>query len=188
MSFSEFKGLRLAGGTALALQIGHRISVDLGFFGKVNFYDINLPLIFQDFNSLTTLKKSDNINIFVINDIKVDFVNYSYPWLKSEIIEDRIRLANLEDIAAMKIAAITGRGTKKDFVDLYFLLMHFNLSQILSFFEAKYFDASKFLALKSLSYFDDAENEPDCNMIIPVEWSKVKEDIKKQVKNYLNNV
>ncbi len=65
-------------------------------------------------------KKVKNINIFIINNVKVDFVNYSYKWLSDYIVEANIRMAAINDIAAMKLAAITGRGSKKDFVDLYF--------------------------------------------------------------------
>lgn len=184
MSFKEFSEMRLVGGTALALQIGHRISIDLDFFGKVSFDEIDINKIFKNFDSITSLKKSKNINIFEINGIKVDFVNYSYPWLEEERYEDNIRLAKIKDIAAMKIAAITGRGSKKDFIDLYFLLKKYDLKKIISFFEEKYFDANPILALKSLSYFEDADKEPDCNMIIPTTWETAKSEIRNKVKNY----
>jgi predicted nucleotidyltransferase component of viral defense system len=179
-SIEEFSKLRLVGDTALALLIGHRISVDLDLFGDVDF-DSHL---FNDFTKVQVIKKSKNINIFEINNVKIDIVNYSYPWLDSELSIDNIRLASLKDIAAMKIAVVTGRGSKKDFVDLFFLLKEFSFSEIISFYEQKYSDASIYLALKSLVYFDDADNDPPLNMLIDIPWQSVKENIKNAVINY----
>ena len=179
-SIDEFSKLRLVGGTALALQIGHRISVDLDLFGDIEF-DSEL---LNDFSKVQAIKKSKNINIFEINNIKVDIVNYAYPWLDQELHIDNIRLASLKDIAAMKIAAVTGRGSKKDFVDLFFLLRAFSFNEIISFYEQKYSDASIYLALKSLVYFDDADIDPPLNMLIDIPWEEVKDRIRKEVINY----
>jgi len=184
MSFDEFSGLRLVGGTALALQIGHRKSIDLDFFGKVNFDAIQTGELFSRFNSVEVIQKSGNINIFEINGVKVDFVNYSYPWLQDTIVFDGIRLAMEKDIAAMKIAAITGRGRKKDFVDLYFLLDKFNLKAIIDYYNKKYFDASTYLALKSLTYFDDADQDMKLDMLVDIKWAEVKNTISEKVKTY----
>lgn len=76
-----FKNMRLAGGTSMALQIGHRKSIDLDFFGRLNADETTFAEAFSVFNSSIWLKKTANINIFSINDIKVDVVNYSYPWM-----------------------------------------------------------------------------------------------------------
>jgi len=179
-SIEEFSKLRLVGGTALALLIGHRISVDLDLFGEVEF-DSQL---FNDFDKVQVIKKSKNINIYEINDVKVDIVNYSYPWLDNELHIENTRLASLKDIAAMKIAAVTGRGSKKDFVDLFFLLKEFSFNEIISFYEQKYYDASIYLALKSLIYFEDANNEPPLNMIIVTPWQVVKDRIIEEVTKY----
>jgi predicted nucleotidyltransferase component of viral defense system len=179
-SIEEFSKLRLVGGTALALLIGHRISVDLDLFGDIDF-DSQL---FSGFDKVQAIKKSKNINIFEINNVKVDIVNYAYPWLDNELQIDGIRLASLKDIAAMKIAAVTGRGSKKDFVDLYFLLREFSFNEIVSFYEQKYADASIYLALKSLVYFDDADKDPPLNMLKDIAWQDVKDRIRKEVINY----
>lgn len=180
----EFSKLRLVGGTALALQIGHRKSVDLDFFGLVDFEQIETNEWFSRFNSIEYLQKTKNINIFEINDIKVDFVNYSYPWLQEQVIIDGIVMAHQEDIAAMKIAAITGRGSKKDFIDLFFLLQTYSLKQILQFYSQKYFDASIYLALKSLTYFDDADQEESPEMMIATSWENMKSKIIEEVRIY----
>jgi len=180
MLIDEFSKLRLVGGTALALQIGHRISVDLDLFGEIEFDN----QVFIGFNKVQVIKKSTNINIFEINDVKVDVVNYAYPWLDSELNIENIRLAGLKDIAAMKIAAVTGRGSKKDFVDLFFLLKEFSFNEIIDFYKQKYSDASIYLALKSLVYFDDADNDPPLNMLKDISWQSIKEKIRKEVINY----
>ncbi|MFA7232362.1 MAG: nucleotidyl transferase AbiEii/AbiGii toxin family protein [Victivallaceae bacterium] len=115
-----FANLRLVGGTSLALQIGHRKSIDLDLFGKIESDEFSVAGALNNTGQVTVLKKSKNINIYTINGIKVDIVNYPYPWLKDTLVEDNLKLANIEDIAAMKLAAITNRGTKKNFVDLFF--------------------------------------------------------------------
>ena len=153
MCFDAFKNLRLVGGTALALQIGHRKSIDLDFFGDIDFQNVYSAKTFADFNKVIILKASKNINIFTIDDVKVDFVGYTYPWLQSELLIDGIRLAGFEDIAAMKLAAITGRGSRKDFIDIYFLLQQFKLKEMIGFYNKKYFDGSEYMVIKSLTYF-----------------------------------
>ena len=185
MGFNDFAKLRLVGGTALALHLGHRKSIDLDLFGDVEFEDINIAKLFNDFKSVITLKKSKNINIFSINNVKVDFVNYSYPWIQQQLLIDSLRLAGTEDIAAMKLAAITGRGSKKDFVDIYFLLQKYSLRKMLDFYKIKYFDGSEYLVIKSLTYFDDAEKDNGLEMLINVSWTTVKKKILKEVSNYI---
>lgn len=182
MSCEELENLHLVGGTALALQLGHRKSIDLDLFGEIDFEDIDSAMLFKRFQKVDTLKRSKNINIFNINNIKVDIVNYSYPWLCDYHVHNKvIRIANIRDIAAMKLAAVTGRGSKKDFIDIYFLLQKFSLKQMLSFYNEKYFDGSEYLVLKSMTYFDDANHDTDPIMLMPVEWRKIKETIINQV-------
>lgn len=188
MQCHEFENLRLVGGTALALQLGHRKSIDLDLFGEINFENIDKTKAFSNFEKVTVLKKSKNINIFSINDIKVDFVNYSYPWLQKQLLIDKIRLADIEDITAMKLAAITGRGRRKDFIDIYFLLQEFHFHDMLNFYKKKYFDGSEYLVLKSLTYFDDAENDLDVEMIKNVAWSKIKSHILNSVNSYNKSI
>jgi len=187
MAVDELCELRLVGGTALALQIGHRKSIDIDLFGKVEMDSLPLGELLGRFSNIEIIKKSKNINIFEINDVKVDFVNYSYPWLQDEVVIDGIRLAHVTDIAAMKIAAITGRGSRKDFVDLFFLLKKMKLTDIISYYNQKYFDASTYLAIKSLTYFEDADQGMELDMLVDVEWNEVRDTIQKEVKDYLNS-
>lgn len=187
-SVDAFKDLCLAGGTALALQIGHRMSVDLDLFGKLETSEAAFANALTTFEKVIILKKTANIHIFSINDIKVDFVNYPYPWIDDGITAQGIRLAGLRDIAAMKLAAITGRGTKKDFIDIFFLLQEFSLSDMLRFYEAKYRDGSSFLVLKSLVYFDDAEPEQEPFMLKAISWQAVKATITTRQHEYLQKL
>ncbi|MEI6055184.1 MAG: nucleotidyl transferase AbiEii/AbiGii toxin family protein [Lentisphaerota bacterium] len=181
----DFSSLRLVGGTALALQIGHRKSIDIDLFGRLNIDEFSMSENINSIGKVTQLKKSKNINIYTIDDIKVDIVNYSYPWIGKPIVDNEIILADKQDIAAMKLAAITGRGTKKDFIDLYFLLKHFSLSEMLGFYKDKFADSSEFLVLKSLTYFDDAEEDVEPLMLIKADWNEIKESIKEEVRKYI---
>lgn len=165
---------RLVGGTALALQLGHRKSIDLDFFGTVDCEAEYLRESIAGIASLTILKESPHIHIYIVDGIKVDIVNYKYPWLDDVVLEQGLRLASVSDIAAMKITAIIGRGTKKDFIDIAFLLHHFSLEEILHFYAAKYNDSFVFMAMKSLAYFDDAEADPMPDMFVNQSWQQVK--------------
>ena len=165
---------RLVGGTALALQLGHRKSIDLDFFGTVDCEAEYLRESIAGMASLTILKESPHIHIYIVDGIKVDIVNYKYPWLDDVVLEQGLRLASVSDIAAMKITAIIGRGTKKDFIDIAFLLHHFSLEEILHFYAAKYNDSSVIMAMKSLAYFDDAEADPMPDMLVNQSWQQVK--------------
>lgn len=174
---------RLVGGTALALQLGHRTSVDLDFFGRINADSEELRDILREVGRVEVASVSKNINIFWVNGIKVDMVNYPYPWLDLPIEEDGVRLASLRDIAAMKVSAIVNRGTKKDFIDLYTLLRFFKLDDILDIYSRKYSDGSLFIVLKSLTYFDDAETDPMPNVLNDTTWETVKDSIRTVVRN-----
>ena len=181
---SEFSKLRLVGGTSLALQTGHRNSVDLDLFGKIDFENYNILPELNKIGTLVVLKQSKNINIFLIDGIKVDFVNYIYEWIDKPIHENGLILASKKDIAAMKLAAVTGRGNKKDFIDIFFLSKEFSLKEMLDFYMKKYPDGSQFLVLKSLTYFKDAEKNEMPIMYNNVAWKIVKIKMKQIVSEY----
>lgn len=183
MQEPAFNDMRLVGGTALALQYGHRQSIDLDFFGDLTCELENTQEILSKYGKVTVLKETKNIRIYVVDNIKVDFVHYScYPWLEDVIFEDGIRLASPVDIAAMKINVIEGRGTRKDFVDVFFLLKHYSLQEILSFYKAKYPNYSDFRAMMSLTYFDDAEMQPMPKMFDKTSWAEMQKAIIEKVK------
>lgn len=176
-----FAQTRLVGGTALALQLGHRKSIDIDLFGDIE----DLPEIIKDecssLGSMQVSTFSKNFKMFWIDGVKIDTVNYRYGWLDDSLVVDGIRLASRVDIAAMKISAIVNRGTKKDFIDLYFLLKEFSLRHILNLYMQKYPDGSEFIAIKSLSYFEDAEQDPMPYMFDDVSWEEIKSVIKSAV-------
>ena len=183
MAESYLQGCRLVGGTALALQYGHRSSVDLDMFGDVPDDDQALLEILESFGEVQGKKTSKYIKTFVVDNIKVDFVNYShYPWIDGVVAEDGLRLASPKDIAAMKIGAIEGRGSKKDFFDLYFLLQHYTLEEMLGFYIQKYPQYSMFSVRMSLIYFEDAENQDDPKLFEKVDWETVKATIAEAVR------
>ena len=174
---------RLVGGTSLALQYGHRSSVDLDMFGDVPDDDLALLDILERFGTVQGQKTSKYIKSFVVDAIKVDFVNYSrYPWIDDAVVEDGLRLASPKDIAAMKTYAVQNRGSKKDFIDMYFLLQHFTLEEILGFYSQKYPNYSMFRTRMSLTYFEDAENQECPKMWVDVDWKTVKESISQAVR------
>lgn len=179
----ELSTFCLAGGTSLALQIGHRISVDLDFFGQRPFETQEILDLLENVGKVRIMAQSINILILDIDGVKVDFVNYKYPLVSKVLHFEEMRLLDLPDIAAMKLAAIAGRGRKRDFIDLYFLLKRYTLAQILGFYSSKYHDGSTFMVAKSLTYFEDAELDADLILFESVNWEKVKAKILKEVKN-----
>lgn len=185
MQEDAFNDMRLVGGTALALQYGHRQSIDLDFFGELNCDTEETKAVLSKYGQVTVLKETETIRIYIVNNIKVDFVHYScYPWIDDAIRENDIRLASAKDIAAMKINAIEGRGTRKDFVDIYYILEHFTLSEIMNFYKEKYPNYSDFRALMSLTYFEDAEQQPMPKMFDKTSWTDMKQKILEEVRKY----
>ena len=170
------------------MQIGHRKSIDIDLFGEISSDSLTLSKRLNEIGKITVLRQTENIHIYIVNDIKVDIVNYSYRWLENSIIVDDIILANKTDIAAMKLAAITGRGTKKDFIDLFFLLHYFSLEEMIELYNKKYYDGSLFLVLKSLSFFDDAERDPNPIMLKSLNWESVKDFIKNTLASYCKKI
>ena len=183
MNESTFDSFVLVGGTSLALQYGHRDSIDLDFFGNQPIDEELFLSKLSLFGSVRWIKKSDNILICTVNDIKVDLVSYPYTWIGPVIHVNKLRLASDRDIAAMKLNAIAGRGSKKDFIDLYFILQRFSLNEVISFYNEKYPDGSLFMVLKSLSYFEDADLELSPKMYIDVQWDEIKAFISEQLKH-----
>ena len=170
---------RLVGGTALALQLGHRVSVDLDFFGKWD-YSLDLCAVLSETGNVEKESgTSDGKMLFLyVDNVKVDCVSYEmYRWLDPPVEESGVRLAGVRDIAAMKISAVTNRGTRKDFVDVARLLQDYPLSTIFEWYLAKYPAANPALALRSLSYFADAETMPLPRMLVPFDWENAKRRI-----------
>lgn len=184
MQASLLRQTRLVWGTALALQYGHRSSVDLDLFGIMEATTEELSQVLSQMGTITLFGQSKMIKGFAVDGIKIDIVNYAYPWLEPAVVEDGLRLASPADIAAMKIYAIENRGSRKDFIDMYFLLKHYSLDEILSFYKRKYPEHSEFVALRSLTYFEDAESFAMPKMFTDLNWEELKRFIIAVVQKY----
>ncbi|MEX0966531.1 MAG: nucleotidyl transferase AbiEii/AbiGii toxin family protein [Bacteroidia bacterium] len=168
----------LVGGTALALQLGHRKSIDLYLFTLADFSSDDVIRHLQDDYKIHVLEKHPQTIICQVQGIKVDFIRFHYPFLKPVIEDEGIRMLSVEDIAPMKLDAITGRGSKKDFYDLYFLLKNYALTELLSLYQKKYPHETIFHIIRSLTYFVDAESDPDPMLLKnDITWPEVKRKI-----------
>ncbi len=188
MAMESLKDFNLAGGTSLALQIGHRTSTDLDLFAKTAL-DFNLLKIeiSTEYDYIIE-HNTKNILIGFLNGIKVDFVRYKYDLIVPPRVEEGIRLLSIEDIGCMKLAAITGRGKKRDFFDLYYILKKIPLEKLLDLYQSKFYDSSLQLVLKSITYFEDAESDEDPNLFEELSWNEVKENIKQAFFDYYNRL
>ncbi|MGH9769679.1 MAG: nucleotidyl transferase AbiEii/AbiGii toxin family protein [Blastocatellia bacterium] len=188
---AKVEGYYLAGGTALALQIGHRRSVDFDFFTQQNLDD---PLLLASRIQaagapLETGSVSPGTLFGTISSVKVSFIAYRYPMLNDLVVWPQydLLLAALPDLAAMKLAAITQRGAKKDFIDIAALMSEsFTLEQMLQMYQTKYGIGNIMHLLYSLVYFDDADQEKMPVMISRITWPKIKKLISAQVNAYVN--
>ena len=192
MTQNSLSGFYLVGGTALALQVGHRTSVDLDLFSETDFNPSEIRSnLEQVYNIKVVSENKGGLNMMIEfpthsgNVVKVDIVKYRYPLLKPVVVFDGIRFLSKEDIIPMKLAAISNRGAKKDFYDLYFLLQEFSLKEMMILFEKKYSNYNNFYVIKSITWFDDAENEADPVILKKISWEKVKEFIRKKTTEYL---
>lgn len=182
MSLEILQPYYLVGGTALALQIGHRLSFDIDLHGKVPLDYENLVKELEQLGKVVPIKEFDKVHQFVINDVRVDIVNRNYSLIKPILKIDGIRMASLEDIAAMKIYAIESRGYRRDFVDLFCLLDKFSLDQIIQFTHEKYPSTNMLHVTRSLLDFHDAEEDEDPKMFNPISWEAVKDRIRVEVR------
>lgn len=177
----------LAGGTALALHLGHRESVDLDFFSQKRFDGSALKKELSRIGTFSVTSEDNTTLNGILNNVRISFFHYDYDLLYSLIPFEKIMLADARDIAAMKIDAVSSRGSKKDFVDIYFLMQEYGLLALIKFFEEKYkhIKYNKLHILKSLTYFIDADVEPDPIMIKYTEWGEIKKVIQEAVKGLL---
>lgn len=182
----------LAGGTALALQIGHRDSIDFDFFSVDNFDTSDLfkklAYIFRDYTIQKVQDEKNTLTIVVDNSIKISFFTYKYSLIKPLVIKRNINFASIEDIACMKLMAITSRSTEKDYIDLYFILHSMKLSNLLFLVQQKYSTADINLIIKSLVYFDDVIEEAIMfKNNKKISFNKVKIFLQKIIKEYLKD-
>jgi len=178
----------LAGGTALALHIGHRLSIDLDWF--ITTFE-NQEKLFQKLREsgiVFDIKFVDAGTVYLeIDTVQVSFIGYNYPMLHPPISMtvpyDGVKLAATDDIACMKLSAIASRGSRKDFIDLYFLINLFrSLEGYLKLYMQKYQNRDIGHVIRSLVYFQDAEAEPETIMLKPFDWQDMKAKWVKWVK------
>lgn len=185
--FLERYRFYLAGGTALALQIEHRISLDFDFYTQKKFDNNQLFLELREkFKKIILIQMAEQTLIVKINEVEVSFFYYPYPLIFSPIKFQGVNLASKEDISAMKIIAISMRGTERDFIDIYFLLQSFSLKEIFKFVEKKYPEFNIYVGLQGLTYFVDAERRQKRRLHLTqnISWNKVKKVLINEVRKY----
>ena len=182
-TLEALKSFYLAGGTALALRLGHRRSLDLDFFNREGFSEDRLLGQLRALRDLSVISKESETLHLHLCGVKVSLLSYQYPMLYPLSSLSDVAIADPRDIGCMKISAIASRGTKRDFVDLYQLAQHERLEHLLTLFENKFADVRYNMVhiLKSLTYFKDADREPMPDVLMPLSWDQVKEFFTKEV-------
>jgi Nucleotidyl transferase AbiEii toxin, Type IV TA system len=174
-----FSNFYLVGGTSLALQLGHRNSIDIDLFSLNEFDENEVLEILNKQYEVSEIFRRRNTIICLLNNIKTDFIRHNYPLLKPPVTEERIAFLSKEDIAAMKLHAIIQSGKRlKDFIDIYFLLQHFNMQQMIEFFTAKYQYSNPMIAMKAVTFFDEIdENTEPPKLLKPLPIAEIKKRI-----------
>jgi Nucleotidyl transferase AbiEii toxin, Type IV TA system len=187
MDIQSLEKFRLVGGTALALQYGHRKSIDIDLFSGENF-DNNSTLMALE--SSLYPERIENVRTYPfgffcdIKEIKVDFMYWGHSFITEAISIEGIRMAKPEEILAMKLHAATSRRTKKDLYDIALLLDHFTIADGINLFEKKYPEHDSSSVIKQLIYFDEADKSDSPEMLIPLTWEQAKEKITSAVDAY----
>jgi hypothetical protein len=177
---SILDGFYLAGGTALALQIGHRVSTDLDWFTSIHrllfVQREQLRGVLGQSGDFQVVAEQDGMLYTLLFGTDVSFVYQDHPLLNPTVDYHGVHLASPLDIGLMKLAAINSRGTRRDFVDIYCLRETVALDRLLELAPAKYADRPSFLAIaiRALVYFQDAEQQPMPRLLRPVEWADVR--------------
>lgn len=189
MALPELHDFCLVGGTALSLLYGHRISVDLDLFSTTPFENADVVNALQEKFKGNFVNRSTNprFGIFgFINQTKVDLINYPHPLIRPPKIIEGIRMFSVEDIMAMKVQAILGRGKKKDFWDIAVLLQHFSVDDFIRFHKEKYSTQHLFITVpQALIYFADAEESEAPMSLKGQTWESVQAFIQEKVRAYL---
>ena len=169
----------------MSLYLGHHESEDLDFFTSNYFDPIKLQPYLLHLGKLSNTELAENTLNTYIDSTKIQFLYYPYPNIEAFIEWNGIKISSMLDIACTKIITISIRGSKKDFVDLYFLLKKFSLSSLLDSVNQKYqgIDYNTAHLLKSLVYFEDAEQQPMPRMHQDISWNQIKTEKSSEIKN-----
>lgn len=185
MGKDYLRDFALVGGTSLALRYGHRNSIDIDLFSPIKFdgeiLRMTLEIEYKNFN----FSGSNKYMMFCyINEVKTDFILHPHRLLKPIEVIDDIRMFSIEDVTAMKLQAVTQRGSKKDFYDVWQLLQVMTAQQLIEIYAAKYTESQVWMLLNSLLYFIDAEQQAPPEIFINnLTWDKVKKTIIKAFEN-----
>lgn len=186
-SVSFVRNYYLAGGTALSLHFGHRFSNDLDFFSQNPATPETIRVELAKLGNLEIIQNEEGTFNGILNDSKLSFFVYPYGLLDPVLDFGGVGVADVADIACMKIDAISSRGTKRDFIDLYFICRKFKpIEGLLELYSKKYRKVkfNKLHLVKSLVYFDEAEGDIVPEMIEKVDWEEVKKFFREKVKNF----
>ncbi len=178
------KPFYLSGGTALALHLGHRESEDLDFFIYDSFDPQQLQSKIQKYGQLESVEIAEGTLNAFLDTVKLQFLFYPYPLLQPTNDWEGLSISSIVDVACTKIITISMRGSKKDFIDLYFLLKLYSLQELFEKVDQKYqgVNYNRAHLAKSLVYFEDAEMQPMPRMLQSVQWEDVKRSITQAVK------
>lgn len=170
----------LAGGTGLALQLGHRRSDDLDFFAETDEVDLQTRQgIIRAFSALSPKVAESSIGnlVLIVENIRIGFFSYGYPLLQPAWQAEGVQVASLADIGLMKLDALMGRGSRKDFYDLFVISRQIPLTELLKLGKTKYADVRDFglMAVESLLMFDNADRDRQPDLLIDIPWLVVRE-------------
>ena len=188
MAIPEMKDFHLVGGTALSLMYGHRMSIDLDLFSALPFDNIVITdSLVEHFKERVSIRTSSKFGIFgYVGDVKIDIVRYPHPIIRPIMTIKGIRLFSMEDIVAMKVQAVLGRGKKKDFWDIAELLKHFSVDDFIRLHKEKFSTQNLFITVpQAISYFADAEDSEDPVSLKGQTCASVKAFIQKKISDYL---
>ncbi|MGG9962210.1 nucleotidyl transferase AbiEii/AbiGii toxin family protein [Ferruginibacter sp. SUN106] len=189
MKMPELQNFSLVGGTALSLLYGHRISVDLDLFSNKSFENDDIIKALEKKFQSSFVNRSTNprFGIFgFIDDVKIDIIRHPHPLIRPEQNIEGIRMFSTEDIIAMKVQAILGRGKKKDFWDIAELLQHFSMSDFIQFHKEKYLTQNLLITVpQAITYFLDAEESEDPISLKKQTWESVQQFIQEKVRAHL---
>ena len=195
MTSSVFENFRLVGGTALSLQLGHRISVDIDLFsddsyGSIDFEEIEnfLKSNFSYVDGFSDIQPAMGKSYFIgtdkENSVKLD-VYYTDDFIQPAKIIDYIRMATVEEIIAMKVDVVQRGGRKKDFWDLHDLLSNYNIDKMLELHQERYpYSHERELILKNFTDFSFADEDFDPICLKGKYWEFIKEDIEEAVSKF----
>lgn len=191
VSAPELSSFRIAGGTAVALHIGHRTSVDIDFFSNEQVSKQTILRFLKDKFPGNEFFVTEHNVLGEINGVRVDlYDDWMIPFKRPPVVGDGLRLASMEDLAAFKLSCITERREKKDYIDLFFLFRELGAQSVLKEFKTYNPLLSEKSILFALSEVKTAEENksPMPAMLMDVSWKEIKDSMIGAAKEYLREV